>query len=139
VQEYGRPNEALLGAMRERGALVHSAAVYAWQLPEDLEPLRRAIAALCDGAADAILFTAARQLDHLIEVAAHMGREAVLRAALAERVLVVSIGPMTSEALAEQGLRADLEPVHPKMGHMVKTLAEDGVRALDRKRAAANG
>ena len=93
----------------------------------------------CDGAADAILFTASRQLDHLIEVAAQMGREAALRAALSERVLVVSIGPMTSEALAEQGLRADLEPVHPKMGHMVKTLAEDGVRALERKRAAANG
>lgn len=137
VQEYGRPNEALLDVLRERGAQVHSAAVYAWQLPEDLEPLRRAIAALCDGAADAILFTSARQLDHLIEVAAQMGREPALRSALAERVLVVSIGPMTSEALAEQGLRADLEPAHPKMGHMVKALAEDGLRALERKRAAA--
>jgi len=61
----------------------------------------------------------------------------VLLAALRTRVLVASIGPMTSEALAEQGLRADLEPVHPKMGHMVKALAEDGLRALERKRAAA--
>jgi uroporphyrinogen-III synthase len=137
VQEYGRPNEALLDALRARGAQVQSAAVYAWQLPEDVQPLRHAIDALCDGEADAILFTSARQLDHLLEVAVQMGREPALRAALEQRVLVVSIGPMTSEALAEQGLRADLEPVHPKMGHMVKALAEDGLRQLERKRGGA--
>jgi uroporphyrinogen-III synthase len=139
VQEYGRPNEDLLDALRARGAQVHSAAVYAWQLPEDLRPLRNAVDALCGGEADAILFTSARQLDHLIQIAAQMGRESALRDALRERVLVVSIGPMTSEALAEQGLRADLEPAHPKMGHMVKALAEDGLRALERKRGGARG
>jgi uroporphyrinogen-III synthase len=134
VQEYGRPNEALVEALGARGADVHSAAVYAWQLPEDVGPLRRAVDALCDGAADAILFTSARQLDHLLEVAAQIGREPALRSALAQRVLVVSIGPVTSEALAEQGLRADLEPPHPKMGHMVKALAERGLERLEHKR-----
>jgi uroporphyrinogen-III synthase len=134
VQEYGRPNEALVEALRARGADVHSAAVYAWQLPEDVGPLRRAVDALCDGSADAILFTSARQLDHLLEVAAQIGREPALRSALAQRVLVVSIGPVTSEALAEQGLRADLEPPHPKMGHMVKALAERGLERLEHKR-----
>ena len=116
VQEYGRPNAALIEALRARGAEVHSAAVYAWQLPEDIGPLERAIDALCDGTADAILFTSARQLDHLIEVAARMGREPALREALARRVLVVSIGPVTSEALAEQGLRSDLGARAPEDG-----------------------
>jgi uroporphyrinogen-III synthase len=136
VQEYGRPNEALVDALRARGADVHSAAVYAWQLPDDLGPLQRAIEALCEGGADAVLFTSARQLDHLLEVAARIGREPELRSALERRVLVVSIGPVTSEALAEHGLRTDVEPVHPKMGHMVKALVEQGLAQLERKRSA---
>jgi uroporphyrinogen-III synthase len=135
VQEYGRSNEPLLGELRARGAEVRTAAVYAWRLPEDLAPLERAVALLCDGGADAVLFTAAQQLEHLLEVAARGGRRDVLLSALRARVLVGSIGPVTSEALAERGVRADLEPEHPKMGHLVKTLARDGLQALERKRA----
>ena len=42
--------------------------------------------------------------------------------------------PVTSEALAEQGLHADVEPEHPKMGHLVKALVERGPAALATKR-----
>ena len=111
VQEYGKPNDALEAALRERGADLRSAAVYAWQLPEDLEPLRRGINALCDRDADAILFTSARQIEHVLAVAQEMGREASLRAALSSDVLVASIGPVTTEALVGQGLAVDLEPL----------------------------
>jgi uroporphyrinogen-III synthase len=135
VQEYGRPNEPLLQGLRERGAQVWSAAVYAWQLPEDLGPLERAVDLLCDGGADAVLFTSAQQLEHLLEIAGRRGRRDELLEALRARVLVASIGPVTSEGLAERGLRADVEPAHPKMGHLVKAVATEGVRALDRKRA----
>ncbi|MFI5309551.1 MAG: uroporphyrinogen-III synthase [Polyangiales bacterium] len=134
VQEYGRPNPELVEALRGRGAEVRSAAVYAWRLPEDVEPLRSAIARLCDGDADAIAFTSARQIDHLLEVASTMGARDTLLSALRTRVVVASIGPVTSEALVEHGLRADIEPEHPKMGHLVKALAERGVRALSDKR-----
>jgi len=134
VQEYGRPNPELLEALRARGATVQSAAVYAWRLPEDIAPLRDAIARLRDGDADAIVFTSARQIENLLEVADGMhSREALLRA-LRERVLVASMGPVTSEALVEHGLHADLEPQHPKMGHLVKALAERGLEALGYKR-----
>jgi uroporphyrinogen-III synthase len=134
VQEYGRPNEPLLQALRERGAEVFSAAVYAWQLPEDLGPIERAVDLLCGGGADAVVFTSAQQLHHLLVIADRKGRRDTLLQALRTRVLVASIGPVTSDALAELGLRADLEPEHPKMGHLVKVLAAEGVRALDRKR-----
>jgi uroporphyrinogen-III synthase len=136
VQEYGRPNPALIAGLQERGATVQSAAVYAWRLPLDLEPLRRAIDALCDGHADAILITSARQIDHLLEVAAQMGRRDALLRALRETVLIGSIGPVTSEGLSQHGLHADLLPDHPKMGHLVKALAADGLRLLERKRQA---
>jgi uroporphyrinogen-III synthase len=137
IQEYGRPNAELEAALRARGADLHSAAVYAWQLPEDLAPLRAAIDALCDRAAEIVLFTSARQIDHVMEVARQMGREAQLRSALTSDVLVASIGPVTTEALAAHGVTADLEPAHPKMGHLVKALVEDAVRLLDRKRGAS--
>jgi uroporphyrinogen-III synthase len=135
MQEYGKPNTELEAALRARGAELRSAAVYAWQLPEDLAPLRQAIERLCDREADAILFTAARQVDHLFEVAQQMGREPALRSALQRDVLVASIGPVTNEALTAQGIAVDLTPEHPKMGHLVKALVEDGVRLLEQKRA----
>ena len=34
--------------------------------------------------------------------------------------MVASIGPTTSEELQRRGIRADLEPSHPKMGYLVK-------------------
>jgi uroporphyrinogen-III synthase len=137
VQEYGKPNPALVDALRARGATVSSAAVYAWQLPEDLEPLRRAVCVLCEGKAEAILVTSGRQVDHLIEVAGQLGKADALLVVLRERVLVCSIGPVTSESLQEHGLGADLEPEHPKMGHLVKEVAARGPGLLARKRAAA--
>ena len=136
VQEYGRRNQALLDALTARGAFVHAVPTYAWRLPEDTTPLQRAIDALCDGGADAISFTSAQQLDHLLVLAESMGRGPALRVALAQRVLVASIGPVTTEALREAGIHADVEPDHPKLGHLVLALAEHGPSRLAQKRSA---
>jgi uroporphyrinogen-III synthase len=65
-----------------------------------------------------------------------MGRRDGLVRALKQTVLIGSIGPVTNEGLSEHGLRADFVPEHPKMGHLVKALAADGLRLLERKRAA---
>jgi uroporphyrinogen-III synthase len=134
VQEYGRSNDALVAALRERGAEVGVVPVYAWALPDDLEPLKRGVAALCDGDADVVVFTSARQVDHVMEVARAMGREEALRAALRARCVVASVGPVTSDALREAGLPVDVEPERPKMGHLVKALAEGGAEVLAGKR-----
>ena len=34
-----------------------------------------------------------------------------------------SVGPTTSETLREHGLQVDIEPEHPKMGHLVAAVA----------------
>jgi len=47
---------------------------------------------------------------------------------------VASIGPMTSEELSQQGIGADLEPTHPKMGFFVKETAEQSAALLKKKR-----
>jgi uroporphyrinogen-III synthase len=51
------------------------------------------------------------------------------------RTVVASIGPTTSEELQRRGIRADLEPSHPKMGFLVKETSERAAELLRGKRA----
>jgi uroporphyrinogen-III synthase len=123
VQEYGVPSRELLEGLKQRGADVMPIHVYDWALPEDVAPLKNAIQAVLEGRVDIVLFTAAVQIHHLIQVADSMkSRDAVI-AALKE-IKIASIGPVTSEGLAEYGLRAHMEPSHPKMGYLVREAAE---------------
>jgi uroporphyrinogen-III synthase len=134
VQEYGRANAERRAALEQRGAKLASVAVYAWQLPEDIAPLEAAIAALCEGSVDAVAFTSAQQIQHVLEVAANAGRAEALVKMLNQRCVVASIGPVTSDALRERGIAVDVEPEHPKMGHLAKALIEQGPAIAARKR-----
>ena len=71
--------------------------------------------AIVRGEVDFALFTTSIQVTHLLRIAREMNLEQVFRAGFA-RILVGSIGPMTSEELREQGLSPDFEPSHPRMG-----------------------
>lgn len=135
VQEYGISNSELLSALAERGASITRVPVYQWALPEDLAPLQAAVKAIADEKIDAILFTTGVQASHLFQVAAQLNLEAPMRRGLV-RMVVASIGPTTSEELQRQGIRADLEPSHPKMGFLVKETAERAAEILRRKREA---
>jgi uroporphyrinogen-III synthase len=134
LQEYGQTNPDLLQGLRDRGAQVTRVPVYQWALPEDLAPLRAAIGAVTRGEVDVALFTTSIQAVHLAQVAADMGLSDALNREF-ERVLVGSIGPVTSEELRAQGIAPDLEPSHPKMGFLVKEVAERSKELLQRKRA----
>ena len=57
-----------------------------------------------------------------------------LRAALSRSVLVVSIGPVTSEALDRHGVHVDLSPDQPKLGALVDCLGIAGARLQREKR-----
>jgi uroporphyrinogen-III synthase len=92
-------------------------------LPEDTGPLKNAVTALLESRIDVVLFTAAVQVHHLFQIAEEIGSKDALVASLG-RTRVASIGPVTSEALAEYGIRADLEPTHPKMGFLVREAAD---------------
>ena len=122
VQEYGLPNLELVAALEARGASVMRVPVYRWALPEDCSLLRQTITAIIEGQIDAVMFTNAIQVVHLLRVAAETGQEESLREALQD-VVIASVGPTCSEALREHGLVVDLEPEHPKMGHLVMTAA----------------
>jgi len=123
VQEYGRSNLELLDALRARGAEVTPVRVYEWGLPEDTAPLREAVRRLAGGEFEVAMFTTAVQIVHLWRIAHEEGLEDAVAAQL-RRVVIASIGPTTSEALEEFGLRADLEPSQPKMGFLVLETAQ---------------
>ena len=133
VQEYGVTNAEFIHGLEARGAQVLPVPIYRCALPEDLGPLRRAIAALCDATVDVALFTSATQVYHLFQVSGAAADR--LRDAL-HNVLIASIGPVCSETLREHGLVPDLEPAHAKMGQLVSEVARRGREILAVKRAS---
>lgn len=123
IQEYGLSNPDLVQALEARGADVVTVPIYRWSMPTDLAPLRSAVQAIVRNEIEVVILTAGIQLVHLLRLAAEMGIEADVREGL-ERLVVASIGPMTSEELRRRGLRIDLESSHSKMGFLVKEAAE---------------
>lgn len=119
VQEYGIPNPAFYAELNQRGATVLPMPVYRWALPDDLAPLQNAVRSIIAEEIDAVLFTSAQQLRHLLVVAEQMSLESELRTAL-PRTLISSIGPTCSEAIQAEDLPIHFEASPPKMGPMVR-------------------
>jgi uroporphyrinogen-III synthase len=137
LQEYGAPNVELIAGLAQRGANVTQVPVYEWALPEDVQPLRNAVIALTNAKVDVTLFTTSIQVIHLLKIAAELGKEKETVAAF-QKILVGSIGPVTSEELRAHGIAIDMEPSHPKMGFLVNEVAQRSAELLAKKRAAAD-
>jgi uroporphyrinogen-III synthase len=135
VQEYGKPVPELTEGLERRGAVVTRVPVYRWDLPEDTGPLRAALREIAERRIGAALFTSGQQVEHVLQVAAAEGIEREVRAGLSEHVIIGSIGPTTSAALRAHGLPVDIEPEHPKSGHLVAAVARSW-RSVDKARSA---
>ena len=121
VQEYGAPSIEFYQTLQSAGATVMPVPVYRWGLPEDIEPLRKAIRQSIAGEFDVLMFTSAQQLNHVLAVAAQDGlREAWLDAVRRNECVIASIGPTATETLMSAGLKVDVEPSHANMGSLVK-------------------
>jgi uroporphyrinogen-III synthase len=104
VQLHGDPLAELVAALRDRGAEVLSVPVYRWELPEDVEPVRRLIAEVVDAQVDAVTFTSAPAAAGLLQIADEAGQRAALVGALQEQVLAVAVGPVTAAPLEAAGI-----------------------------------
>jgi uroporphyrinogen-III synthase len=133
VQEYGASNPELLAELSSRGKILTKVPVYQWALPEDLSPLKESVLGLLNGTVDVVLFMTAVQVIHLFQMAEQMGVAGQLREAL-RAIVVLSIGPTTSEELAHYGIQPDFEPSRPKMGFLVNEAAQYSLRLLEEKR-----
>lgn len=132
VQEYGTANTDLTQGLTGRGAQVRSVPVYRWALPDDVEPLRRALRNIVDGQASVVMFTSAAQVDHVVQLLDAAEKLAAFRDAL-EKTMVASIGPVTSQRLHDHHLPVHFEPSHAKMGVLVKEAGEHAAEILHRK------
>jgi uroporphyrinogen-III synthase len=132
VQEYGVSNPGLLASLEQRGAQVIPVCVYEWTLPEDIAPLQEAVTEVIHGKIQVMLVASSVQIRHLFQVAESMAAQDELQEALAQ-VVIVSIGPLTSEELRSRGLNVDIECTHPKMGFLVKDAAEKAGQLLQKK------
>jgi uroporphyrinogen decarboxylase len=83
------------------------------------------------------MFTSGNQVFNLLKLADELGLADEVRAAF-RKIVVASIGPTTSEMLRNEDLPVDMEPSHPKMGHLVEETAERAGAILARKRQIAN-
>lgn len=119
VQEYGTSNEQFLDGLRDSEANVESIMVYRWDLPEDRQPLEEAIVEQVEDPFDALIFTSAQQVRHVLQVAKELDRETAFRGSLSNS-RICSVGPTCSETLVECGLRVDFEASPPKMGPLVR-------------------
>lgn len=138
VQEYGRPNDEMTTALQALGAIVTPVALYRWEMPDNIEPLREAARKLASREFDVVLFTSSIQLDHLFEVARDLQLANEVRQSLKEHVVIASVGPVMTAALIAQGFRPRVIPEHPKMGALVKAAAEESAALITSIRASAS-
>lgn len=132
VQEYGVPNPELYEGLETRGATVTAVPVYRWDLPQDTGPLQAAVKGTIAGEFDVLMWTSSFQLTSVLTVAESLGLKAEWLSA-ARNCVVASIGPTASEHLIAEGLPPDLEPEHPKMGHLVREALEKAPGILQAK------
>jgi uroporphyrinogen-III synthase len=121
VQRYGATNQLLRDSLEARGALVREIATYKWALPRDVQPLKDLLDALAGARLDAVVFTSAVQVENLYAVAAAQGQADSL-AGLLNGLVIASIGPVCSRALAARGIRPSFEASPPKLGPLVAGL-----------------
>ena len=138
VQEYGRPNPEFTAALKALGAVVNTIAIYRWEFPDDIGPLKEAARRLSRGDVDVLVFTTSIQYSHLMEISANLGFADKVFHAMQSHTVVASVGPIMTAALREHGIEPDIEPDYPKMAALVRAAAEQSNAALLRKRQPRN-
>jgi uroporphyrinogen-III synthase len=136
VQEYGTIHAELIEGLTRRGAHLTLVKIYRWALPEDTRDLRSALQGIAHRRVDAAIFTSAHQVENVLEYAARLQLSAALLEAFRSWVLVISIGPVTNEALARHGIAPDLSPDEPKMAPLVQSFARRASQLVQTKRGA---
>lgn len=124
VVHYGERNEQISQFLLNHGAVLEELSLYEWQLPADTSRLRTLVHELIAGNVDAVIFTSQIQVRHLFAIAAELDCTSALTAALNDRTIVASIGPTCTGVLEGYGVTPHVIPEHPKMGHLIKSLAE---------------
>ncbi|WP_146403386.1 uroporphyrinogen decarboxylase [Planctomycetes bacterium CA13] len=133
LQEYGVTNASLIAGLEARGATVEPVRVYGWEFPEDIGPLEANVQSIAAGERDVLLLTSAHQIVNMLRMAEQLNMVEQLRRGL-QSTVIASIGPTTTQMATECDLHVDMEPSHPKMGHLVTEAAARSEALVNSKR-----
>jgi uroporphyrinogen-III synthase len=124
VQLYGTPNPQLVSALEAKGAIVLPIQVYAYGAAADSGAVRALIGRIVEGRVQVLAFTNATQVEMLFDGARQFGMADSLQRALSDRVVLASIGEVTSRALTSKGLSSKIVPEQSKMGALAQAIAD---------------
>jgi uroporphyrinogen-III synthase len=124
VQLYGQDNSELRVALESMGATVTGISLYHYEQASDTKAISELVRRITDGEIDAITFTNGPQARFLLNEAMSLGNGEQLLKCLKTKIVVASIGEVTSRALQEMGIEPHVTPDDPKMGPMVKALGD---------------
>lgn len=137
IQRHGDEHLAAVGELRLAGAHVTEIPVYRWALPADPRPALRLVDAICDGRVDAVTFTSAPAVRHLLAIARAAAREDAMRAVLAGgSVVAACVGPQCAEVATAEGFAMVVAPAAGRLGLLVRVL---GDALADRRSTVAVG
>ena len=124
VQFYGIPNPQLVSALESMGANVAPVQVYSYGAASDRNLVQAFITKIMNREVQVLTFTSAPQVRMLFDFASELGLSTELEKALKNGVVIASIGEVTSRALGEKGLVAQIVPKQSKMGAMSQAVAD---------------
>ena len=125
VQLDGTDEELLVRPLAASCAEVLPIPVYQWGLPDDRDPARALVDAVCGGGVQAVTFTTRTAAVHLAAIAEEMGRLDEMVSALdGKRVVPVSVGPVCSSAMLDLGMCGLVEPDRARLVAMVDALCD---------------
>lgn len=124
VQLHGQEPRGLVAELELLGAHVIQVAVYRCEMPTDTKPMTRLLGMIMDGRLDAVTFTSAPAVLHLLEAAEAAGHLEALVAALRDRVVAFCVGPVTAAPLAEHGIPT-VCPERSRLGGLVRSVVEE--------------
>ena len=124
VQEHGHEADAFCDALRDAGAVVVELPIYRWHVPQDQNPARRLVEAVCAGRVDAVTFTSAPALHNLFTIAGDMDATDDLRRAFNDGVVVGCVGSVCADAARELGITAPVWPPTGRLGLLVRALSD---------------
>jgi uroporphyrinogen-III synthase len=130
----GNGSPAVRAELAAAGLAVDVVAPYRWTVPAatgrgagGCVPAGDLLRELCGDEIDAMAFTSPPAVDGLFAVAAALGIEPSVQAALAgtgdgRRILVAAIGPATAEALEDRGVGVAVCPLQPRLAALAGAL-----------------
>src|SRR5581483_1958624 len=124
-QHYGKRDEHAVALLAAAGADVVEVPVYRYRPPADGTRARALVDAVCDRHLDAVTFTSAPAVEHLVIAAGGVGRAGQLLHAFNEHdVVAACIGPVCAEAARAVGIDRPVAPALGRLGLLVRALTD---------------